>query len=116
MFAIEFSINIVVLALLVFFSALVGFTLRYRQTLKYKNKIEELEREILNNYAEILNLERENTGMESMLQDIQSPVIPIKTAMKEEQEESNNQKVPDISLRKKLLSKENLLKQSASGK
>jgi hypothetical protein len=114
MFAIEFSINIVVLGLLVFFAALVGFSLRYRQLLKCRTRIEELEREILNNYAEILTLEKENSGMESMLQDIQSPVIPIKTAMKEELEE--NQKVPDISLRKKLLTKENLLQQSVASK
>jgi len=114
MFAIEFSINIVVLGLLVFFAALAGFSLRYRQLLKYRTKIEELEREILNNYAEILNLEKENTCMESMLQDIQSPVIAMKTALKEEQEE--NQKAPDISLRKKLLTKVNLLQQSVASK
>jgi len=48
------------------------------------------------------------------LQDIQSPVIAMKTALKEEQEE--NQKAPDISLRKKLLTKENLLQQSVASK
>jgi len=47
------------------------------------------------------------------LQDIQIPVIPMKTSIKEEQDRKT---VPDISLRKKLLSKENLQKQSAGGK
>jgi hypothetical protein len=114
MFAIEFSINIVTLGLLVFFAALLGFSLRYRQILKCRSKIEKLEREILNNYADILALEKENCGMESRLQDIQIPVISMKASVKEELEEKPNS--PDISLRKKLLSKENLLRQSAAGK
>ena len=78
-----------------------------------RSKIEELEREILNNYAQILDLEKENTSMESKLQDIEIPVISMKPAIKEEQQDYQN--VPDISLRKQLLSKENLQKQSASG-
>ena len=114
MLSIELSINILVLALIVIVAALAGFSLRARQIAKSRSRIEELEREILNNYAEILSLEKENTGMESKLQDFQSPVIPIKTAIKDETLEG--EKFPDVSLRKKLLSKENLLKQSASGK
>jgi hypothetical protein len=113
MLSIEFSINILVLALIVIVSVLVGFALRAKQLSKSRAKIEQLEREILNNYAEILALEKENTGMESKLQDIQIPVIPIKTAMKDDLE---NEKFPDVSLRKKLLSKENLTQQSVASK
>jgi hypothetical protein len=112
--SIELSINILVLALIIVISALVGFSMRGKQIAKSRSKIEELEREILNNYAEILSLEKENTGMESKLQDFQSPVIQIKTAIQAESLEGD--KFPDVSLRKKLLSKENLLKQSGSGK
>lgn len=114
MLSIEFSINILVLALIVIVSAMIGFALRASQLSKSRSKIEELEREILNNYAEILALEKENTGMEAKLQDIQIPVIPIKTAMKEDIHEID--KYPDVSLRKKLLSKENLTKQSVASK
>ncbi|HTQ63464.1 MAG TPA: hypothetical protein VMI12_01630 [Puia sp.] len=113
MLTFEFSINIIVFAIVLLVSALVGFSFRSRQMAKSRSKIEELEREILNNYAQILDLEKENTSMESKLQDIEIPVIAMKPAIKEEQEEY--QKVPDISLRKQLLSKENLQKQSASG-
>ena len=81
--------------------------------LKYRAKIEELEREILNNYAHILELERETLHMETKIQDIKSPVITMKTPGKEV--EVTSQKVPDISLRKQLLSKENMGQQSASG-
>lgn len=109
MLTIEVSINILVFALIVLATGLIGFSLRGRQVANLRYKIDELEREILNSHAEILTLEKENVTIESQLQDIKSPVIPIKTAIKEEQVE--NEKAPDISLRKKLLSKENLKKQ-----
>jgi wobble nucleotide-excising tRNase len=114
MFGIDFNINIVVLGLIVLGAALFGFILRYGQILRCRTKIEELEREVLNNYAEILALEKENSNMETILQDIQSPVIPIKTAIKDEQEET--QHVSDMSLRKKLLTRENLLQQNVASK
>ncbi len=110
---IEFSINIFAFALVILVSVLAGFILRRNQVVKIRTKVEELEREILNNYAHILELEKENNVMEAKLQDIQIPVIPIKTAIKVEQEQNI---LPDISLRKKLLSKENPDVQSASGK
>ena len=114
MLSIEFTINVLGLALIVLVASLVGFGFRHRQIMKSRNKIEELEREILNNYAEILALEKENSSMESLLQDFQSPVIPIKAAIKDEPEDS--QKSPDISLRKKLLTRENLLHQNVASK
>jgi hypothetical protein len=114
MFSTDLVINILVLGLIILGAALVGFVIRYGQILKCRTKIEELEREILNNYAEILALEKENSSMESMLQDLQIPVIPIKTAIKDEQEDA--QHVSDMSLRKKLLSRENLLQQNVASK
>jgi cell division protein FtsL len=114
MLTIEFTINIFVFAIIVLAAVLIGFSLRSSQLKRCHSKIEELEREILNNYAHILELEKENTSMETKLQDIEIPVIAMKPAPREEQQQ--NQKVPDITLRKKLLSKENLQKQSASGK
>ncbi|PWT72855.1 MAG: hypothetical protein C5B59_14795 [Bacteroidetes bacterium] len=113
MFTLEVSLNIVVLGLVLIGAILVGLALRSVQVAKMRIKIEHLEREILNNYAHILDLEKENTNIESKLQDIQIPVIAMKTAIKEE---APRTKFPDISLRKKLLSKENLQKQSAGGK
>ena len=111
MLSIELSINIMVFASIVIAAALSGFFLRSGQLSKCRNKIEELEREILSNYAEILTLEKENTSMESKLQDIQSPVIPLKVGVKEET--VDGEKFPDVSIRKKLLSRENLLQQQS---
>jgi ABC-type siderophore export system fused ATPase/permease subunit len=109
----EVSFNIYTIAILVGLSVLAGFSLRAKMIMKYRTKIEELEREILNNYEHILELEREGLHIESRLQDLKSPVITMKATNIEP--EVSTKKVPDISLRKELLSKKNIGKQSASG-
>jgi hypothetical protein len=114
MLTIEFSLNVLILGLIVGVSAIIGYCIRSRQTTKSRDRIAELEEEMLNNYAEILELQKDYLSMESKLRDFQIPVIPIKTIVKESQEE--NQKFPDISLRKKLLGKENEIKQSVASK
>jgi len=114
MLSIEFTINIFVFGLVVLVAAIIGYSLRSRKIMKSLLKIEQLEREVLSNYAQILDLEKENTTMENKLQDIKIPVIAMKATIRDEQEV--NQKVPDITLRKQLLSKENLRKHIATGK
>ena len=109
----EVSLNIYLLASILVLSVFVGFAFRAGMILKFRAKIEELEREILNNYELILELERETLQMETSIQDIKSPVITMKATPKEIQVSSK--KVPDISLRKQLLAKKNLGQQSASG-
>ena len=109
----EVTLNIYLLASVLGLSVLVGFAFRAKMILKYRAKIEELERDILNNYEHILELERETLTMESKMQDIKSPVITMKAPIKEV--EVSSKKVPDISLRKQLLSKKNIEQQSASG-
>jgi hypothetical protein len=109
----EVTVNIYLLASILGISVLVGFAFRMKMVQKCRAKIEELEREILNNYEHILELERATSTMESQMQDIKSPVITMKTPSKEL--EVASKKVPDISLRKQLLSKKNIEQQSASG-
>jgi cell division protein FtsL len=109
----EVTVNIYLLATIIGISVLVGFVFRTKMIQKCRAKIAELEREILNNYEHILELERETSNMESRMQDIKSPVITMKTPNKEL--EVISKKVPDISLRKQLLSKKNIEQQSASG-
>src|SRR5271169_1613227 len=109
----EVTLNIYLLASVLGLSVLVGFAFRTRMIMKCRAKIEELEREILNNYEFILELERETLNMESQMQDIKSPVITMKAPGKEV--EVTSKKVPDIYLRKQLLSKKNIGHQSASG-
>jgi cell division protein FtsL len=109
----EVTVNIYLLAFILGLSVFVGFAIRAKIILKYRAKIEELEREILNNCAHILELERETLQMETKIQDIKIPVIAMKTPIKEAEPASH--KVPDISLRKQLLSKKNKEPHSASG-
>lgn len=114
MLTLEFSLNILIIAGIVIASVFSGFNLRRRQVVKSKHRIAELEREMLRYDAEILELQKDYLYVESKLRDFQIPVIPIKSIVKDVQDE--NQKVPEISLRKKLLVKENLLKQSVASK
>jgi len=111
---IEFTVNILVLAAMLIGSLLVGLGIRSRQVMKGRLRIEELENEMLSNYAEILDLQKEHAAMESKLRDFEIPVIPIKTVVKEGLEE--NDKFQDVSLRKKLLSKDNILHSSVASK
>jgi hypothetical protein len=113
MFINEVTVNVYLLASILGLSVFVGFAFRAKMILRYRSKIEELEREILSNYEIILELERETLNMESQMQDIKSPVITMKTPNKEL--EVVSKKLPDISLRKQLLLKKNIKHQSASG-
>ena len=79
----EVTVNIYLLAFILGLSVFVGFAIRAKMILRYRAKIEELEREILNNCAHILELERETLQMETRIQDIKSPVITMKTPNKE---------------------------------
>jgi hypothetical protein len=109
----EVTVNIYLLAFILGLSVFIGFAIRAKIILKYRAKIEELERDILNNYAHILELERESLQMENKIQDTKIPVIAMKTLNKEV--EPISKKVPDISLRKQLLSRKNIEPHSASG-
>ncbi len=102
----EITLNIYLLAFIIVAATFAGFSFRASLIVKSRNKIHELEREILTNYATILDLEKETSNMASVLQDMKSPVIAMKAVAKEER--PILQKNPDISLRKRLLSKENL--------
>jgi hypothetical protein len=109
----EVTLNYYLLAAVLGISFLIGFAIRTKKMMKFRVKIQELEREILNNYEHILELEKEGLNIENRLQDIKSPVITMKAPSKEL--EGLSKKVPDITLRKELLSKRNIDRQSASG-
>ena len=79
--------------------AIAGFLLRSTQIGKLHRRIKELEREMLQNHAEILNLQRENTELVDKLRNNTVPVIPITGTAKE----NTSDPLPDVSTRKKLL-------------
>ncbi|HYE54473.1 MAG TPA: hypothetical protein VD996_06500 [Chitinophagaceae bacterium] len=82
------------------FSAIIGFAVRGAQTSKLRSRVNELEKEMLNNHAEILALQKENTLLQDKLKNNSVPVIPITGSSKENAGEG----VPDVASRKKLLS------------
>lgn len=80
--------------------AIAGYFVRGIRMNKYQKRIQELEREMLQNHAEILALQKENAELADKLKNNSVPVIPITGAAKE----STTDNLPDVSARKKLLS------------
>jgi hypothetical protein len=74
----DLSINIYLIAALMALAALAGFLLRSRQFAKKKRRIGELEREMIQAYAELLEIQKDYCELESkVVKQEDSPVIPI---------------------------------------
>ena len=84
--SLEFSINIITLLIIVCVSVLAGFAVRHRQLTRKDNRIAELEREMIQAHAELLDTQKEYCEMELRMRDLTIPVISIKQAPKEEDE------------------------------
>ena len=105
MLMLETFANAFVFAALSFSFVLVlsGFILRMRQINKSKLKIiQELREQITSNREEIFEMQRDFIALE-LKTYIKEPIVVMKNVLNPESEE----KLPDISLRKKLLTKEN---------
>jgi hypothetical protein len=86
-----FDVTMPVGAIIVAFAA--GFLFRSAQLKKQKNKVSELEKEMMANHAEILELQQEKLELEKQLKGVSTiPVIPI-TA----KEEKKSDKLQDKS-------------------
>jgi hypothetical protein len=67
---------------------MIGFSFRSKQILKSKRRIGELEREMISNHAEILELQKEKLALELRLKGSSNiPVIPISS--KEDKKSDN---------------------------
>jgi hypothetical protein len=98
MLTFEFSMNILILLAVILSSFFIGFSLRKKQIRKNHSRVMQLESEMISNHAEILELQKEYITMELKLRGINDPVIQMKPQF--------NEKLPDGSLRKKMLSKD----------
>jgi len=97
MLLIKLSIEISMLAGIIAIAFATGFLLRGSQLKKQKNKVSELEKEMVLSHAEILELQRDRVLLEEKLKGTSSiPVIPI-TA----NEEKKSDKLQDKSFSKK---------------
>jgi hypothetical protein len=81
--AIELTLNVFVLTGIVFGSFVIGFLIRANQIRSLKRKVLELEKEMLNNHADILELQRSNALLEQNLQASKIPVIPMNPTKEE---------------------------------
>jgi hypothetical protein len=81
--AIELTLNVFVLTGIVFGSFVIGFLIRANQIRSLKRKIVELEKEMLNNHADILELQRSKALLEQNLQASKIPVIPLNPTKEE---------------------------------
>lgn len=79
---------------------LAGYAFRSIVLKKMRSRIQELEAEMLQNHAEILSLQRENTELADKLKNNSVPVIPITGTPKDNPADN----LPDAATRKKLLS------------
>ena len=88
MLVIELTINVFVLGTIVLVSVILGFMIRSSQIRSMKKKIVELEKEMLSNHADILELEKSKTLLMQNVQDSKIPVIPLNPAKDENSDKS----------------------------
>jgi hypothetical protein len=98
MLAIQITWSLLLFPLVAFIGFVIGLGFRSAQVAKARNRVAELDKDLLNSHAELLELHREKSELEQRLKDSPIPVIPIKS-----KDESGNEKLPDVGMRKKLL-------------
>lgn len=80
----DISINILVMLPLLVIAALSGFLVRSRQLRRQKRQINELEKEMMQAYAELLEAQKDYCELKARLKDEDSPVISIKETKSQE--------------------------------
>ena len=83
MLVIELTLNVFVLTGIVIASFLIGFLIKRDQIQSLKRKIVDLENEMLNNHADILELQKNKALLEQNLQASKIPVIPLNPTKEE---------------------------------
>lgn len=99
MLMIDLNLNIFLVAGLVVSAGILGYVIGKMQKAALENKVGELEKEMLNSHAEILQLQRDKIDLiKSISEPSGIPVIPLNA-----KEEKAGDKNIDISLRKKVI-------------
>src|ERR1700712_1900229 len=104
MLTFEFSMNIISLFALSAVAAYVGFRFRTGQIRKNRLQVLSLEREMVSSHAEILELQKEYLELEAKFQSLLSSMSVAKPTAKP----ASNEKITDMSMRKKLRPKSNI--------
>ena len=102
MFNIQITVSAILFGGLMLAAFVFGYLLRSTRMSSLNKKIHELQQEVLTNHADVLELQKDKTLLEQKLKEYSSsPVIPITAST----EEKNAEKLQDVTLRKKLLTK-----------
>ena len=78
----DITINILVLFAIIGLAIAIGFAWRSRQLIKKNKRIAELEMEMLDVHAEILDVQKEYCNLETRMKELAIPVISMKKAAK----------------------------------
>jgi len=74
MLNIELSVNVLTLGIIALVAMFIGFSFKSRILRKKQLKIQELRKEIVNNHAHILELQKEYVVLESQMKGPKAPV------------------------------------------
>jgi hypothetical protein len=96
---VEFEFNFYLVIGLMAIAALIGYATRSSQLHKLKKRVAELEKEMLANHAEILQVQKEKIDLLKMIEQPSIPVIPLNTS----KDDQAADKLPDVAARKKML-------------
>ena len=77
MLTLDFIVNPIILLVAMVGAALVGFITGKSKLARKENKIIQLENEVMNSHAEILDLQKAYIALEHQLKDQSIPVIPM---------------------------------------
>ncbi len=77
MLAIELTLPVLLIVGLICFSFITGYWLRSSQIKEYRKKVVGLEKEMLHNHAEILDLQKERAQLLKQFKESSIPVIPL---------------------------------------
>ena len=80
MLAIEITLSVLRLVGLILLSFAAGFILRSEQLKSYGRKVLELEKEMLSNHADILDLQKEKANLVKSIRESKIPVIPMNSS------------------------------------
>lgn len=93
MLLIELSIDVTMLVGAIIAAFAAGFLLRSSQLKKKNSRVSELEKEMMANHAEILELQQEKLALEKQLKGVSNiPVIPITAKEEKLQDKSTGTK------------------------
>ena len=88
----DFIINPVILFIAAVGGGLIGFVIGRMKMARSRAKVEELEKEMMNSHAEILELQKSYVELENKLQQQSIPVISMKLNGKENPTKENVRK------------------------